>query len=227
MGYKNDLTNQRFGYLTVLEFAGNRKKLSMWKCVCDCGNTRFVSYPNLMSGNTKSCGCYNKQLNNERHIKGAKRQALIPKKEVKEVKKKGKQRLKNVWDGMLARCNDSSSPAYKHYGGRGIQVCKEWQDYECFQKWALENGYDWNAKAQQCTLERINVNGNYCPENCKLIPQSLQANNRRNNVYITFRGITKNIAEWAKETGMTYDTIRKRYVVRGWNAEKTLTTPTK
>ena len=120
-------------------------------------------------------------------------------------------RLYRIWSNMKGRCYSKTSSVYNIYGARGITVCDEWKnDFLAFRKWALENGYDENAKRMDCTLDRINVDGNYCPENCRWVDIKTQANNRRTNVFITYNEETHTISEWAEITGIKPLTLASR-----------------
>jgi hypothetical protein len=121
---------------------------------------------------------------------------------------------------MRGRCFTPTNKDYSNYGGRGITVCKEWDEFSNFRDWALSNGY-----ADNLTLDRIDVNGNYEPSNCRWVTQKEQMRNVRCNVYATYKGETKLLIEWAEETGIGYNTLRSRYLRRGWSIEKSLTTP--
>ena len=133
-----------------------------------------------------------------------------------------KSRLYYLWCGMRSRCNYSKNIHYKNYGGRGIKVCNEWNNYFEFKKWALQNGYNPNAKRGECTLDRININGNYEPSNCRFISNKQQCNNKTTNILITYENITHTLKEWAEITGIKVGTIQKRYH-SGWNTKDILT----
>lgn len=139
-----------------------------WECRCECGRKSIVIANNLHRGTVRSCGCFrNEQIvksgvDNPKYRHGA-----------------WKDRLYGVWKGMIVRCFSVTSKNYADYGGRGITVCESWRDYINFQKWAMENGYDPNAPFGQCTIDRIDVNGNYCPENCRWVSMAVQNSNKR------------------------------------------------
>ena len=131
-----------------------------------------------------------------------------------------KERLYRIWKRMRQRCNDPNSSDYSHYGGRGICVCDEWQnDYIAFRKWAISNGY-----TEQLSLDRIDVDANYCPENCRFVDMKTQCNNRTNSQFISYNGETHTIAEWSDITGIQYGTLYNRIVTFGWTPERALTT---
>ena len=115
-------------------------------------------------------------------------------------------RIYRVWEGMKKRCYKSSHPYYLHYGGRGITVCDEWQTFEPFYKWAMSHGY-----SDDLTIDRIDNDGNYCPENCRFKTQTEQIRNRRISIKATINGKTQTLIEWAGENGIEYQTVYRRY----------------
>lgn len=142
-------------------------------------------------------------------------------------------RLESIFQAMKNRCYNSNNPAYKNYGGRGIKLCEEWNNREiarnvqrnntkgflAFKKWALENGYTDNL-----TIDRIDVNGDYSPENCRWVNRKIQGNNRRNNHYITYKGKTQSLADWCRELCLNYHKIRSRLNKYNWSVDKAFET---
>ena len=167
MGKFIDLTGQKFGRLTVIERADNTKQgQAKWLCQCDCGRKTVVMGKSLRNGNTKSCGCLQKEtIGYKRTIHG-----------------QTNTRFYRIWCGMKSRCYNKKNPHFHLYGGRGIKVCNEWlKDFQTFYDWAIANGY-----ADNLTLDRINVNGNYEPSNCRWITRKEQNNNKRAEPIIIF-----------------------------------------
>ena len=188
-----DLIGQKFNRLLVIKRTVNKYNHKALLCKCDCGNYTIVTIQNLKSNNTKSCGCL--------------------KKEVKSTLKHGMKgtRLYNIWQGMKQRCSNKNTIKYKNYGGRGIKVCDEWKnDFLSFYNWAIQNGYDETKNRKEQTLDRIDVNGNYEPNNCRWVTHSINCRNRNNNVYLTKNGISKTIVEWSEELGISQRVLSNR-----------------
>ena len=184
-------------------------KMTMWKCRCECGNEFVTSGVYLRNGHTKSCGCYIAEKLRESRV----------------THNKTGCRLYHIWQSMKSRCYNQNNKRYKTYGARGIKVCDEWRNsYDAFERWALQNGYNENAKRGEYTIERIDTNGDYSPLNCTWLTIQEQANNKTNNVNITVNGITRNITEWAGILGTTASTICQR-LKRGWDEAEAVTTP--
>ena len=162
-----DLTGKRFGSLIVVcEDKTRNTPKKHWICKCDCGKITSVSGNNIRQGVTTSCGC--------------RRSAQM--KEKATTHGESHTRLYRVWQGMRERCNSPAHVSYSLYGARGIKVCPEWdQNYASFKEWAIQEGYDVSAPRGFCTLDRIDVDGDYTPLNCRWVPMSVQNKNRRNN----------------------------------------------
>lgn len=207
MSKVNDLTGKKFGKLTVIKRCGSNKNgRALWLCKCDCGNTKIVCGNSLLTKITMSCGCYNKEL-------------------VKKVNLKHNMsytKLYKVWQGMKTRCYDKNFMYYYNYGGRGITICDEWKnDFSKFYEWTINNGYE-----EGLTIDRINVNGNYEPNNCRWITKREQNNNMNKTIFIEYNGKRQTISQWSKELNISRVALYER-IKRGWNAKKTLTTPLK
>lgn len=129
-------------------------------------------------------------------------------------------RLSRIYHNMKTRCTNPNYDKYQYYGGKGISVCDEWMNsFKTFEKWAMSSGY-----ADDLTLERIDVGGNYAPENCCWVSRKAQANNRTSNRLITYKGQTKTLAEWSDLTGINYKTLSER-IDNGWTISKAMTEP--
>lgn len=198
-----DITGNRYGKLVVIKRVDSKPNTTYWLCKCDCGKEKIILGNSLKSGATVSCGCYQKSfIGNLRKTHGDTGTKLY-----------------TAWNNMKARCYRKITREYDNYGGRGIAVCDEWiHSYETFKEWALNNGY-----SDGLTLDRINVDGNYCPENCRWITNKEQQNNKRNNVLYTYNGETKTLAEWAESLGICYKTLQKRIIKLG--VDKAFSTP--
>lgn len=168
MGRIIDLTGQEYGRLTVLEYAGKTKdNKALWLCECECGNRKKIIGKDIRTGHTRSCGCLQRET-------AAQAQTIHGHRY---------ERLHNIWAEMIQRCSNSNNANYKNWGGRGITVCSEWREsYEAFRTWALANGYNETAPRGQCTIDRIDNNGNYEPSNCRWVDMKVQRHNRRDTV---------------------------------------------
>lgn len=204
-----DLTGRKFNRLTVLRRVENNKYgEAMWLCECDCGKKATVRGSSLRSGGVKSCGCLiaeNAIIHNTKHGLSRRKAKL--------------DRIYRIHSNMLQRCENLQNPSYKNYGGRGIQVCKEWHDVSAFYKWAVANGY-----RPDLTIDRIDNNGNYEPSNCRWATYKEQSNNKRNNHFLEFNGENHTISEWSEIIGVPREVIDAR-LGRGWGDERALTAP--
>lgn len=212
MGKFKDLTGMRFGRLTALELvddyvAPNGRRRKQYRCVCDCGNEKIVLGENLSAGYTLSCGCLQKE------------RAL----EANKVHGDTDSRLYGIWCAMKRRCYRPYEPKYSNYGGRGIVMCEEWKNnYEAFRTWAMTHGYDPLAERGECTIDRIDVNGNYCPENCRWVNMQVQMNNLRTNRRIEYNNETHTMAEWARFLDLPYAKLQSKLKKYDYNMEKAL-----
>lgn len=189
MGKWKDRQGEKYSRLTAIEFVGvteNTKK-AIWKFKCDCGNEIDVRFDKVKNGDYVSCGC----LRNERRIKHGMRYY----------------RIYSIWCDMKKRCNNENQSHYGDYGGRGIKVCEEWNDsFLSFYNWSIGDGYN-----DKLTIDRINVNGNYEPNNCRWVEVEVQHYNKRNTIYIDINGENKTIKELSEEFNLTYNLIYNRY----------------
>ncbi len=197
---KENLVGMKFGKLTVIEYAGYKTTNSgavyhQWLCNCDCGNTKITTGAALKSNHCQSCGC-------------------IPHtpKTIKWIKhNKADTRLYNVWKSMKGRCYTKSNSGYKYYGARGIEVCPEWKnDFNSFYEWSVSNGYKESEKQGLYTIDRIDPNGNYTPDNCRWVDMTIQSNNRRNNTKYMYDGELLTLREISYKSNIDYSTLRGR-----------------
>ena len=187
-----DITGEKYGKLKVISYAGKTKSgNSKWLCFCDCGNPKVVEASKLMSGHTKSCGC----------SKFA-REGL------------SRTRLYRVWKCMIARCDNYENDNYYWYGLKGISVCESWRDFKAFYDWSLANGYQ-----EDLTIDRIDSNGDYCPENCRWVSQKEQCNNVSSNHIIIFKNKRYSMAKFADLLGYNYWTVSNR-IKLGWTPDE-------
>ncbi len=199
----NDITGQRFGRLTVLSFSHmNKGRRAVWNCECECGTKCQVEGTKLATGRTKSCGCLRPDAareNNSTHGYST-------------------HYLWNTYAKMIARCYTPSDKSYKRYGARGITVCERWR--ESFVNFLADMG----DRPDGCSIDRIDNDGPYSPENCRWATISQQNSNTRQNHNLTYDGETLTIAQWSTRLGISQHTIRNR-LRYGWSVERTLTEP--
>jgi hypothetical protein len=156
-----DITGNRYGRLLVQKEALPRTKPAKWVVICDCGTIKEVSGKDMKNGKIQSCGCYKSECTKERHTTHGGTSG-------------GVSRLYRIWLGMLQRVTNPKRDSYKSYIGKGITICDSWKDFATFQKWALHNGYK-----HDLSIDRINNDMSYCPENCRWVNHTMQARNRR------------------------------------------------
>lgn len=209
-----DLTGKRFGRYTVLELAGKKKGSFCWKCKCDCGTEKIVRGQDLKSGSTKSCGCWSLEVKTKRFTK----HGLF------------NTQLFGVWSGIKDRTNQDGLACKGNYRKNNISICEEWKnDFKAFYDWAMANGYKYEklpCGKNKWTIDRIDNNKGYSPDNCRWVDRKVQANNRGNNVYLTYNEKTQTLAEWAEETHISAESISRR-LANGYSIQETLFKPPK
>lgn len=185
MSKRIDLTGQQFGRLTVIERDTSSKR-SAWFCRCSCGNIKSVQMTHLRSGATTSCGCYQKERASEASlVHGGSRTSLY-----------------NRWKAIRQRCNNPNDRRYKDYGGRGIALCNEWNDYRAFEEWSMNNGY-----SKELELDRIDNDKGYSPDNCRWVERIVNNHNRR--ITAKIEGVP--LRDFSEKYNMTYVTVHSRY----------------
>lgn len=215
-----DLTGKKFGKLEVLKLDHKKQKLNKkgiktgrvyyWLCRCECGKEKVIRGSNLTTGLSQSCGCLRKEISSRYFEEQRTKHNL------------SKSRIYRIYQHIKHRCYLVGDVDYKNYGARGIKICEEWKnDFKAFYDWAMLNGY-----ADNLTIDRIDVNGNYEPSNCRWVTKEIQNKNTRRNINITYNGKTHNVREWSKIIGISAFTLYDR-LNRGWSVEKTLATPLK
>ena len=194
-----DLTGMVFERLTVVNRVENSKYVK-WHCICECGKEVDVYGKALRNGTTKSCGCYTKD----------------------RLKKHGLShtKLHGVWWGMMQRCYYEKHVDYKWYAEKGIGVCDEWRnDFKAFYDWAMENGYK-----EGLSIDRIDNDKGYSPQNCRFATPQEQANNRTTNIVIEYNGKSQTLKQWAAELDIKYSALYDRYR-RGMSFEEAIQLP--
>lgn len=198
-----DLTDKRFGKLSVVEFSEYRKnsqntKIAFWLCKCDCGNSKVINSNNLISGRSQSCGC---ERIGKRKVHGL-----------------AGSRIYAVWTAMKARCDNPNDKSFKNYGGRGIGYDSNWSSFENFVA-------DVGLPPEGMTLERVDNSKGYSKENCVWESHKAQSRNTRRNNVIEFNGEAMCLSDWASRLGIPQSTLSARINTYGWSAEAALTTP--
>ena len=204
------IIGKRFGRWTVLEEAPSTdpSQPKFW-CLCDCGTKSAVYMYSLLSNKSRSCGCLQRETASKTSFKHGYRN----------------ERLYNVWDGMKQRCNNSNHIAYNQYGGRGIKVCEEWSNnYVSFREFMLNNGYDPEAPFGACTIDRIDNDGDYCPENCRVISVQEQQVNKSDVFSFILDGKRTTISGAARDKGLSRGCIEWR-LNKGMSLDEAINTP--
>ena len=193
MRKRKNLIGQTFGRLTVIAEGetrelSNKRKQYYWLCQCNCGSKpKEINQNCLLNGETISCGCYHSEHNHEYGFKHG----------------MSNTRIYTIWSGMIQRCCNPNAKNYPRYGGRGITICEEWKEFKNFYDWSKISGYTDNL-----TIERLDNNGNYCPENCTWITKQNQMRNTRRNHYIKYNDEELTLTEWARKFDMNVETLR-------------------
>jgi hypothetical protein len=195
-----DRIGQRFVRLTVVERAANYRGNARWVCICDCGKTVVALGNDLQRGKVKSCGCWN----TERIVKHGLSYSPVY----------------GIWQQMWQRCKNPNDKKYALYGGRGIAVCERWHKFENFVA-------DMGNRPKGWTIDRIDNDGPYSPENCRWATIKQQLNNNRRNHVLEFSGQKHTLSEWAAIVGLRYSTLKNRINNYKWSVERALTTPVK
>lgn len=202
-GDRRNLNGMRFGRLFVESEADpiivNNEKRSRkyyrWNCICDCGNICIVKSCDLLAGKVSSCGCLEKDARHTNH----------------RTHGLSKTRLYHIYTGIKTRCYNENDSHYHSYGGRGIKMCDEWlNDFKAFYDWAMENGYDPNAETGSCTIDRIDVDGDYSPCNCRFVSMLEQSYNKTTNRLIEYDGEMMPVSKVANLVGVSEKTIFSR-----------------
>lgn len=202
---QENIIGKRFNRLKVIQFIKSKPK-NKWLCQCDCGNTAISTGYKLKSGHTKSCGC----------IRTEKFKSRVTKHGISASHPK----IYHAYMDMMARCYNPDLKNFHRYGGRGIMVCEEWKtNLESFLNWSLQNGFEENL-----SLDRIQNDGNYEPNNCRWIPQLKQAQNRSTTVFIEHNGIKESMAATGRRYGITPQAIKFR-LAKGWSVKDALESP--
>lgn len=197
----NDLTGKRFGRLNVIGVHDTKTRKTYYVCQCDCGNVKIVRADALVGGITKSCGCLKKEQDKINLI-------------AHHSHKMSSSRIYDIWQGMKSRCYRKNDARYDRYGGRGIKICDEWlKSFKNFYDWSTANGY-----SEKLTIDRIDNNGDYEPQNCRWVSNKEQSNNRSSNINITIGNTTKNLMQWCEIFNVDYKKVYRRYERNGYES---------
>lgn len=199
----NDLTGKTLGRWTVISRDCHRLGRQFWNCVCSCGNSRSVYQNSLVRGDSKSCGCLKIEMTSTRSIT----HGMSNSKEY------------SSWLALRQRCTHKSQIGYKDYGGRGIKVCSRWLN--SFENFLSDMG---PCPSDGHSIDRIKVNGNYEPNNCRWASTYEQSTNTRKTLFLTVSGVTKPLMTWCKEIGISYIAARERFHKPGYTPEMVLST---
>lgn len=184
-------------------------------CKCDCGTVKPVKMYSLLCGDSTSCGCSHREMTR------------------KQLTTRGlcKTRLHHIWAGIIARCCNKNHKSYKNYGGRGIQVCEEWRkDFKAFYDWAYSVGYNeefTETGRTKWVIDRIDNDGDYCPENCRWVTDAQNSDNTRRTIKYEYNGESLTLREWSNKTGLARELLSNRVYSLGWSIERAITTPVK
>jgi hypothetical protein len=205
---ESEMVGRRYDKYTVIRFAGimgTGKKINkrIFECLCDCGNVRLVDIAQLRHKDSNSCGCKTMPYKNQ----------VVERYGVYHIN------LRFVYSSIIDRCGKKHHKSYKNYGGRGISVCEEWvKNWFSFYCWAMDNGWK-----KGLHVDRINNDGNYSPENCRIVTNAINSRNKRNTVYYEWNGRRLTVSEWSEITGIKRDTIIMRIRHLRWPIEQALT----
>lgn len=205
--FKQNLAGLVFGRLTVIAHSPDEGGPSKWRCICECGTEKVITGGLLTSGNTRSCGCLNRELTRVRNrVHG-------------HCTEYHSSKAYQTWQNMRRRCFDKTNKRFAEYGGRGITVCERWLSFENFLSDMGE------PPSPKHSIDRIDNHGDYEPRNCRWAQGDVQVRNRRNARLLTFDGRTQNLCDWAAEIGMKFDTLAARLDMYGMSVEEALTKP--
>lgn len=201
----SEYIGKKYGRLTIINTWRNEESRSLALCKCECETEKVLRLEHVIDGMTTSCGCYAREVVRKASI----------------IHGETRTRLFRTWTHIRQRCNNPSNKAYPGYGGRGIKVCNEWNSFLVFRDWANDNGY-----APELTIDRIDNDGDYSPDNCRWVPKGVQATNRRSSVKVSAFGETKCAAEWARDArcSVGYQALLDR-MERGMEPEAAISIP--